>query len=85
MTDTTQLHYLLRHNSGYRILSSPIFIKISISTYVVKTKHVWGWVFFMGFLLFLSDLMVPLIIFYIVGFGILGKRQVFDDFLWGAK
>jgi hypothetical protein len=25
----------------------------------------WGWVFFMGFLLFLSDLMVPLIIFYI--------------------
>ena len=39
----------------------------------------------MGFLLFLSDLMVPLIIFYIVGFGILGKRQVFDDFLWGAK
>lgn len=41
--------------------------------------------FFMGFLLFLSDLMVPLIIFYIVGFGILGKRPVFDDFLHGAK
>lgn len=39
----------------------------------------------MGFLLFLSDLMVPLIIFYIVGFGILGKRPVFDDFLCGAK
>ena len=39
----------------------------------------------MGFLLLLSDLMVPLIIFYIVGFGILAKRQVFDDFLWGAK
>ena len=39
----------------------------------------------MGFLLFLSDLMVPLIIFYIVGFGILAKRQVFDDFLRGAK
>lgn len=44
-----------------------------------------GWVFFMGFLLFLSDLMVPFIIFYIVGFGILGKRPVFDDFLRGAK
>ena len=29
--------------------------------------------------------MVPLIIFYIVGFGILAKRQVFDDFLRGAK
>lgn len=39
----------------------------------------------MGFLLFLSDLMVPLIIFYIVGFGILAKRPVFDDFLCGAK
>ncbi len=39
----------------------------------------------MGFLLFLSDLMVPLTIFYIVGFGILGKRPVFDDFLSGAK
>ena len=45
----------------------------------------WGWVFFMGFLLFLSDLMVPLIIFYIVGFGILAKRQIFDDFKLGAK
>ena len=39
----------------------------------------------MSFLLFLSDLMVPLIIFYIVGFGILAKRPVFDDFLCGAK
>ena len=39
----------------------------------------------MSFLLFLSDLMVPLIIFYIVGFGTLAKRPVFDDFLCGAK
>ena len=39
----------------------------------------------MGFLLLLSDLMVPLIIFYIVGFAILGKRPVIDDFLYGAK
>ncbi len=39
----------------------------------------------MSFLLFLSDLMVPLIIFYIVGFGILAKRPVFDDFLCGTK
>ena len=44
-----------------------------------------GWVCFMDFLLFLSDLMVPLIIFYIVGFGILAKRPVLDDFLCGAK
>ncbi len=39
----------------------------------------------MDILLFLSDLMVPLILFYIVGFGILSKRPVFDDFLEGAK
>ena len=39
----------------------------------------------MGFLIFLSEAAVPLIIFYIVGFGILSKRPVFDDFLNGAK
>lgn len=39
----------------------------------------------MGFLLFLSEALVPLVIFYIVGFGILSKRPVFDDFINGAK
>lgn len=39
----------------------------------------------MGFLLFLSEAMVPLVIFYIVGFGVLSKRPVFDDFINGAK
>ncbi|WP_124068353.1 spore maturation protein [Clostridium sp. E02] len=39
----------------------------------------------MGFLLFLSEAAVPLIIFYIIGFGVLSKRPVFDDFLNGAK
>ena len=39
----------------------------------------------MSFILFLSEAMVPLIIFYIVGFGILSKRPVFDDFINGAK
>lgn len=38
----------------------------------------------MDILIFLSEFMVPLIIFYIVGFGILSKRPVFDDFLKGA-
>lgn len=36
-------------------------------------------------LLFLSECMVPLIIFYIVGFGVLSKRPIFDDFISGAK
>lgn len=39
----------------------------------------------MSVILFLSEAMVPLIIFYIVGFGILSKRPVFDDFINGAK
>ena len=38
----------------------------------------------MNFLLFLSEYMIPLIIFYIVGVGFLSKRPVFDDFLAGA-
>ena len=36
-------------------------------------------------LLFLSDLMIPLIIFYIVGFGLLMKSNVYQDFVDGAK
>ncbi len=39
----------------------------------------------MSILLFLSQAIVPLVIFYIVGFGILQKRPVLDDFLDGAK
>lgn len=39
----------------------------------------------MKFILFLSECMVPLIIFYIVGFGVLSKRPIFDDFIHGAK
>lgn len=39
---------------------------------------------FMDILIFLSEFMVPLVIFYIVGFGLLSGRPVFDDFLKGA-
>ena len=39
----------------------------------------------MQFLLFLSEAMVPLMIFYIVGFGVLSGRLVLDDFIDGAK
>ena len=38
----------------------------------------------MDILVFLSEFMVPLAVFYIVGFGILSGRPVFDDFLKGA-
>ena len=39
----------------------------------------------MRLLLFLSEAMVPLMIFYIVGFGLLAGRPVLDDFTAGAK
>lgn len=39
----------------------------------------------MDILIFLSEFMVPLVIFYIVGFGLLSGRPVFDDFLKGAR
>lgn len=39
---------------------------------------------YMDVLIFLSEFMVPLVIFYIVGFGVLSGRPVFDDFLKGA-
>lgn len=39
----------------------------------------------MELLIFLSEFMVPLVIFYIVGFGLLSGRPVFDDFLKGAS
>ncbi len=39
----------------------------------------------MRFLMFLSDALIPILVFYIVGFGILMKKNVYDDFLMGAK
>ena len=38
----------------------------------------------MEILVYVSEVLVPLVIFYIVGFGVLQKRPVFDDFLKGA-
>ena len=43
------------------------------------------WKATMKVLVYLSEWLVPMMIFYIVGFGILSKRPVFDDFLKGAK
>ena len=39
----------------------------------------------MKILMFLSDSMIPLVIFYMIGFGLLMKRPVYDDFAEGAK
>lgn len=39
----------------------------------------------MQVLLFLSNFIVPLMIFYIVGFGLLMKKNVYEDFIKGAE
>ncbi|MCH1981768.1 spore maturation protein [Ruminococcus sp. OA3] len=39
----------------------------------------------MKFLLFFSDMIIPLVIFYIVGFGLLMKQNVYESFVKGAK
>lgn len=39
----------------------------------------------MKFLIFLSEVSIPLILFYIVGFGILMKCHVYEEFVKGAK
>ena len=38
----------------------------------------------MGFLIYISNYIVPLVIFYIVASGLLMKRNVYDDFIKGA-
>lgn len=39
----------------------------------------------MSFLIYLSNFIIPLVIFYIVGYALLNHRPVFDDFISGAK
>ncbi len=39
----------------------------------------------MNFLLFLSEAMIPILIFSIIGAGLLRRQNVYDDFLKGAK
>lgn len=39
----------------------------------------------MKIILYISEYLVPIIIFYIAGFAFLSKRPVFDDFIEGAK
>jgi len=38
----------------------------------------------MKFILFLSDAIIPLLIFYIVAFGLSKKQNIYDDFVKGA-
>jgi Uncharacterized membrane protein len=38
----------------------------------------------MGFLIYISNFMIPLVIFYIVGMGLLMKKNVYEEFTKGA-
>lgn len=39
----------------------------------------------MQFLIYLSNFMIPIVIFYIVASGLIAKKPVYDDFVRGAK
>jgi len=39
----------------------------------------------MNRLVYMSQFIIPLVIFYIVGYGLLNKNNVYDDFIEGAK
>ena len=39
----------------------------------------------MKWILYLSNYLIPFVMFYIIGFGVLMKRPVYDDFVEGAK
>lgn len=39
----------------------------------------------MKFLIFLSDVTIPILIFIIVGYGILNRQNVYEEFIEGAK
>lgn len=39
----------------------------------------------MKFLTFFSNLMIPFLLFYIIGSGLLARRNLYEDFLEGAK
>ena len=39
----------------------------------------------MKVILYLSDMMIPFVVLYIVGIGIIQKNKVYDDFIEGAK
>ncbi len=39
----------------------------------------------MRFLIYLSDYIIPFILFYIIGFGLLMRANIFDEFIQGAK
>ncbi|QOV19465.1 spore maturation protein [Blautia liquoris] len=39
----------------------------------------------MKVLLYLSDFMIPFLIFYIIGYGMLQKQNIYEDFVAGAK
>ena len=39
----------------------------------------------LNFIVYISDYIIPFLFFYIIGFGLLMKRNVYEDFIKGAK
>lgn len=60
---------------------TPLTVIIYIRLRICKK----GEVFFMQFLLYLSNFMIPIVIFYIVGYGLCSHTDVFGAFVKGAE
>lgn len=65
---------------------------MGIPVYVVLTKKIksydntkTGTEVFMGVLVYVSNFMIPMVILYVVGYGLLAKVSIFDAFIKGAK
>ena len=39
----------------------------------------------MKFISYISGFMIPFLLFYVVGYGLLSKRDIYSDFLEGEK
>ncbi|MBE5960393.1 MAG: spore maturation protein [Lachnospiraceae bacterium] len=39
----------------------------------------------MGFIIYISDYIIPFLFLYIIGYGLIMKKNVYDDFVSGAK
>lgn len=39
----------------------------------------------MSFMLFLSDAIIPILVFWIIAYGLVSRRSVYEDFIAGAK
>ena len=65
-------------------LNKAIIISAISHTYFNNKENIWV-CRFMKLLLFLSNTIIPILIFYIVGTGLLQKQNIYEQFIQGAE